>query len=352
MAADIGDVLDGCGQTRETFVVLRAGFPAVRQLLCAGTQLVRTQPLQLLALAVKDPEVRTEELVTRAGEKVAIQRAHVNRTVRRVVYRIDERHRAGCMRQPHNLVHVAHGSYGISCPTDGYQTRVTADLRRQVEHVKRAIAWVDVGSTHFHPALLKTNPGRDVRVMVQTRDQQFVPALQFAANGTAQGEGERRHVSAEDDLVSGAVEEVGHCRTGIGNHLVSSTAGDKSTTRVRVAGRKVIRDGINDTLRDLCSARSIEEDCGMAVHALLKRGKLLPHPRDVQLGRTLDDSCTRRHNLCTPYRRYEIGEQAVSSCLWPWVALADDELGKNVGFEADEQRGTRNRAQRIRSEER
>ena len=70
----------------------------------AGAKFVGTQPLQLLALAEENSEVRPEELVAGARQEVAIQSANVNRPMRRVMYRIDEGHGTGRMRQPHNLV--------------------------------------------------------------------------------------------------------------------------------------------------------------------------------------------------------------------------------------------------------
>ena len=82
-------------------MVLRAGFPAVRQLLSTGAQLVRTQPLQLLTLAKQNSQMRAKELVTRTRQKIAIESANINRTMRRVMHRINENHRARLVCQPH-----------------------------------------------------------------------------------------------------------------------------------------------------------------------------------------------------------------------------------------------------------
>src|ERR1035437_3074435 len=85
MPAHIGDVVNGGDQPSQAFVVLRAGFPAIRQLLGAGAKFVGTQALQLLAFAEKNAEVRPEELVAGARQEIAINSADVNRPMRRVM---------------------------------------------------------------------------------------------------------------------------------------------------------------------------------------------------------------------------------------------------------------------------
>ena len=347
MAADISDIVNGGDQAGEAFMVLRAGLPAVGQLLGTSAQLVRTQPLQLLALAVENTEVRAEELVAGACQEVAIEGAHINRPVRRVMHRVDERHRPGRVCQAHNLIHVVDGSHRVGCPSHGHQPRVAANLGRQVEHVERAIGGLDVGGAHLYATLLQAHPRRHIRVVVETGDQQLVAALQLAADGAAQGESQRRHVGAEDDFIGRAIEEVGHRRASVGDHLVGSAAGDESATRIRVEVRKIVGDGINHPLRNLGAAGSVEEHRRLAVHILLQRGKLLPHPTDVQLACLVRRFLHWKTYLRTPDCVDEIGEQTVGRRLRTRVALAYDKLGKDVGFEADEQRRAADGAQRI-----
>ncbi len=114
--------------------------------------------------------------------------------------------------------------------------------------------------------------------MVEAGDQQLVAALQFAANGAAQREGQRGHVGAEDHLVGRAIEEVGHRGARVGDHLVGALAGDERPAGVRVDSRQVIGDSVDHALRHLGTAGRVEENSRLAVHRLLQRRKLLPHP--------------------------------------------------------------------------
>ena len=53
----------------------------------------------MLALAVERSHVRTEKFVGRADKKIAIEGAHVNRAVGRVMDGVDEHQGAGGMRE-------------------------------------------------------------------------------------------------------------------------------------------------------------------------------------------------------------------------------------------------------------
>jgi hypothetical protein len=78
-----------------------------------GPNLIGTQALQVLALAVENAHVRTEKLVGRADQKIAVERAHVNRTVRSVVDGIDVTQGSGLPRQAHHFGDVVDRAHGI-----------------------------------------------------------------------------------------------------------------------------------------------------------------------------------------------------------------------------------------------
>src|SRR2546421_10933078 len=84
-ATQVRQVFEGAQQPREALVVLGAGLPTARTLITRRTNLVGTEPLEQFAPAVKDALVRPIELVARADEKVAVDGADVDRTVRAVV---------------------------------------------------------------------------------------------------------------------------------------------------------------------------------------------------------------------------------------------------------------------------
>src|SRR6184192_1080716 len=94
-ATDRRQVLEGAEQTGEALVVLRSGLPAARHLVSRRPDLVGTQSLEQRATSVENPLVRTEELVARTDEKVAIDGANIDRAVRAVVNRINPQPGAG-----------------------------------------------------------------------------------------------------------------------------------------------------------------------------------------------------------------------------------------------------------------
>ena len=62
MPPQIGEVVDGRNQSRQTLVILRAALPTVGQLFATSAQFVGTQALQLFSLAVKNSQVRPKNL--------------------------------------------------------------------------------------------------------------------------------------------------------------------------------------------------------------------------------------------------------------------------------------------------
>ena len=64
-------------------------LPAARHLVRRRPDLVGTQSLEQRATPVENPLVRTEELVARTDEKVAIDGADIDQAVRPVVNRIN-----------------------------------------------------------------------------------------------------------------------------------------------------------------------------------------------------------------------------------------------------------------------
>ena len=115
---------------------------------------------------------------------------------------------------------------------------------------------------------LEREPGGNVGVVIETRDQDFVAGSEVAAadlatKGAGDGVGERGHVGAEDDFVSGAVQEVGHGGAGFGEHGVGIAAGGVGSAGVGVVAAQVVGDGVDDALRNLRSAGAVEEHGGV-----------------------------------------------------------------------------------------
>ncbi len=59
-------------------------------------------------------------------------------------------------------------------------------------------------------------PGRDIGVVIEARDQDFVAGAKVAADRARHRVRQRGHVGAEDDFVGAAIQEVGHGGAGCG----------------------------------------------------------------------------------------------------------------------------------------
>src|ERR1700678_1299985 len=118
-------------------------LPAVGNVVGVGTQLVGSQTLEMLAFAVENSHVRAEELVGGAGEKIAVEGAHVDGAVGSVVDGVDVAEGSGLPRQLDDLGDVVDGAGGIGRIAGGDEAGARANFFRQVLHVERAIGGVE-----------------------------------------------------------------------------------------------------------------------------------------------------------------------------------------------------------------
>ena len=166
-----------------------------------GPHLVRAPVLEHLAAPEEEPEVRAEELVGRADEDVDARCRHVDRPVGRVVDGVDPGERAGFVREVGDPPHVRDRADGVRGPRERDDLRLLRDLRLEIAVVERAVLLAQVGVAHDEVEVVgELEPGRDVRVVVEARDDDLVACGKVAAERSREREVERRHVLAEADL--------------------------------------------------------------------------------------------------------------------------------------------------------
>src|ERR1700730_5111083 len=100
------------------------------------------------------------------------------------------------------------------------------------------------GDTFF----FQSEPGRDVGVVVESRDDDFVSGSQITADGAGHCIGQRRHVGAEDDFVGAAAQEVGHGTARFGDHGVGAATGGVGSAGVGIVAAQVVGDGVDYAL--------------------------------------------------------------------------------------------------------
>ncbi len=217
--------------------------------------------LEQLALAVERAHVRAEEFVGRADEKVGVERAHVDGAVGRVMNGVDEHERAGGVRELGDFGDGIDGADGVGGVTDGDEFCFARDFFAQVVEIERAVGIVNIGLTDDDAFFFERAPRRDVGVVIERGDDDFVAGLEITGNRSREREGDRGHVLAEDDFVFVAIEEVGHCGAGGGDHRVVAAAGFEGAASVGVGGEEIICDGVHDLLGNLRAGGAVEE-CG------------------------------------------------------------------------------------------
>ena len=102
------------------------------------------QALKVLPFSIECSGVRREELVRRAGQEITVEGAHINWTMRRIMYRVDKAERTNTMSELCNLGYIVDGANGVGCVTHGDQLSTLGYLAAQVIHVQRAVFDVDI----------------------------------------------------------------------------------------------------------------------------------------------------------------------------------------------------------------
>ena len=113
-------------------------------------------------------------------------------------------------------------------------------------------------------------------------EQDFVAGTEFATDGTADGEGQRGHVGAEDYFVLVASEKIRHGGARAGNDGVSAATGGIGAAGVGARVRQIFGDGVDHALRYLSAARAVEENGGLAVDSLRQGWKLGANPGEIE----------------------------------------------------------------------
>src|SRR5579871_4643537 len=124
--ADTSQVLDSSRRARDALMILRAGLPTMRRDIACRAHFVRLKPTQVLRFAPDHTEMRAEELIGRAGQKIAVQLLHIHRAVRHVLYGIHIDERPYLMRHSRDCRHIRNSADSIGRMRNGHQPRPRA----------------------------------------------------------------------------------------------------------------------------------------------------------------------------------------------------------------------------------
>ena len=130
----------------------------------------------------------------------------------------------------------------------------------EARHVESAVVVVDPDPFHHDAALLlEREPGRDVGIVVEPREHDFVPGAKAPPDGPGDREGQGGHVLAECDFVGIAgAQEIGRSGVSLGQDGVALLAGREGALVVGVRSLQVAGHGLDSAARHLCAAGSVE----------------------------------------------------------------------------------------------
>jgi hypothetical protein len=124
----------------------------------------------------------------------------------------------------------------------------------------RSESFGEPGDADDDPEVVRElEPGRDVAVVVERRDDDLVALAQRACERPRQQEVQRRHALAERGLVRRAAEEGTGALVGARDELVRTPARLVRRADVRVVGAQVVRDRVDHLIRALRASRTVEE---------------------------------------------------------------------------------------------
>ena len=170
---------------------------------------------------------------------------------------------------------------GVRRHGEGHDAGSVAQLGLEAAEVEGEVV-VDVDESHDDPEVaLEVQPRRDVRVVVEPRDQHLVVAAELPAESAGEQEVERGHALAERDLPGVAAEERARLLVREVDERTRATRGLVRRAHVRVVVPEVVGDRVDHAVRALRPAGPVEEREGS-----LERGVASPDGGDVEQRRT------------------------------------------------------------------
>ena len=86
-------------------------------------------------------------------------------------------------------------------------------------------SWLISAKRIVAPSFFERAPGRDVGVVIEMGQHDFVARTKLTSDGAADGVGERGHVGTEDDFVRIATQKICHGGAGVIDDGVRAAAG-------------------------------------------------------------------------------------------------------------------------------
>ena len=151
----------------------------------AGRTLYGRQRASSSERANASPRCGPQYLYGEQIEHVGADGRHVDRAVRRVVHGVDPGERAGLVRELDDARGVDERADGVRGPREGDDARPRRELPCEVVVVERAVLLDLREADDDAEVALELEPGSDVRVVVEPRDDDLVALAELARRARA-----------------------------------------------------------------------------------------------------------------------------------------------------------------------
>ena len=175
------------------------------------------------------------------------------------VHAIHVREPAGVVGRVADRAHVGPGADRVRGGGHGDQPGAVAE--DALDRLDRQFAGLDVelGDTHGRAgALCGQPPGPDVGVVIERGHDHLVARSPGARERVGDAERQRRHARSQDDPFRHAADEIGDRGPGLCHDLTAHVARGERTTHVCHRRHEALRDGVDDRLRRLRPAGTVE----------------------------------------------------------------------------------------------
>ena len=228
-------------------MALCSRFELAGWLVAGRTHFVGSQRLEQVVASIKRPDMRAEELVGGANEKVTAQVLHIDGAMRRIVHSIHIDPGFHIVRQLGHTSHMVDRTHRVRCVSQGNDPGPRGDGRLQICHIEGAVSGVEIDKADDGAAFLQRQPGRDVGIVIETGDDNLVARRECPTDSPAHGEGQAGHVGAKNDLFRPiGIHQVGDGPAGLHEGLVGPPAVEEGTVEVAVRLNEVPRHGLDD----------------------------------------------------------------------------------------------------------
>ena len=134
--------------------------------------------------------MRSEEFVTRADQVIAVPGLDIDTSVRCIVNSIDEELRADLVCPLCDGGDIGQGADGIGCGGEGDEFCFFRQERLKGVEIEGRDFWVNIDDFYYRPSVsCGEDPGGEVRVVIEARDEDFVAGFPSFRESAREGEG-------------------------------------------------------------------------------------------------------------------------------------------------------------------